>query len=264
VSGRYVSRSAKGFSLIEMLVALTVFLVICGVAFELLTMAMKRFQSESQALGTFQEARFGLDQMVRDINDAGYPPLNQYSSTPPDPTIYAISPIAWSPNYPATTCSIDITCITPGDFDIILETKVTPQDPTAKVKWVRYQLQGTTLYRAIVDKVSGGDPDSATSSELVPYVQNVMNNASAAQIAQFRAVYPLMFPGGAPVPIFSYTCDTSGGPESCPAAGGDNSPDNVRSVAITLIVMAPFPDAQTGQPKLVELRGRGRIINPNY
>jgi type II secretory pathway pseudopilin PulG len=245
-----------------MLVAVTVFLVICAVAFGLLTMAMKRFQSESQLLGTFQEARFGLDQMVRDINDAGFPPLNQYSSTPSDPTIYALSPLAWSPNYPTTTCSIDVTCITPGDFDIILETKISPQDPTAKVNWIRYQLQGATLYRAIVDKVSGADPDSQTVGQLVPYVQNVVNNASAAQIAQFQADYPGMFLGGTPVPIFSYTCDTSAGPAPCSAAGADNSPQYVGSVGVTLIVMAPYPDAQTGKPRLVELRGRGRVINP--
>jgi type II secretory pathway pseudopilin PulG len=246
-----------------MLVAVAVFLVVCAVAFGLLTMAMKRFQSESQLLSTFQEARFGLDQVVRDINDAGFPPLNQYSSTPADPTIYAISPLAWSPNYPATTCSIDVTCITPGDFDIILETKISPQDPAAKVNWIRYQLQGTTLYRAIVDKVNGGDPDSSTSGQLVPYVQNVMNNASAAQITQFQADYPGMFPGGTPVPIFSYTCDTSSGPEPCSSARSDNSPQYVGSVSVTLIVMAPYPDAQTGRPRLVELRGRGRVINPS-
>jgi hypothetical protein len=31
-----------------------------------------------------------------------------------------------------------------------------------------------------------------------------MNNASPTQIAQFKAVYPQMFPGGNPVPIFTY------------------------------------------------------------
>jgi hypothetical protein len=33
-------------------------------------------------------------------------------------------------------------------------------------------------------------------------------------------------------------------------------------VEITLIVMAPTQDAQTGQPRLIELHGRGHSLNP--
>jgi hypothetical protein len=32
---------------------------------------------------------------------------------------------------------------------------------------------------------------------------------------------------------------------------------------INLIVATPQPDATTGQPRIVELRGRGRRVNPN-
>lgn len=257
---------SAGFSLIELLTAMAIFLVICGTAFGLLTMAMRRYQSESQMLGTFQEARFGLDQIVRDINDAGYPPQNQFQILPADPDEYATSPVAWdkSQGYPTSSCAVGNTCTTPGDFDLILETKVDPFDSTAKVKWIRYQLQGTTLYRAIVDKDSSNDPVGQTSTQLVPYVQNVMNNASSTQIAEFQTLYPGMFPVG-PVAIFRYTCDTPTKPMDCadPGASGSNSPENVRSVSITLIVQAPFPDSQTGRLRLVELKGRGRRINPN-
>lgn len=259
--------TSSGFSLVELLTALAIFLIICAVAFTLLTSAMKRYQSESQNLNTFQEARFGLDQMVRDINDSGYPPENQFEVLPSDPDEYASTPVAWSPGYSTSApCQIGVTCITPGDFDVILETKVDPLNASATVQWIRYQLQGNTLYRAVVNKDSSGDPDGTTSAQLVPYVQNVVNN-DTSQIAQFQALYPSMFPGGNPVPIFTYFCDVSGGsgsaPVTCSAAGGDNSPENVRSVSITLIVMTPFADAQTGQPRLMELRAQGRRINPN-
>jgi hypothetical protein len=68
------------------------------------------------------------------------------------------------------------------------------------------------------------------------------------------------------VPIFSYTCDNSSPPPPtvpCPFAGADNAPANIRDVAITLIVAAPLPDAKTGLPRLVQLSGRGRRVNPN-
>jgi hypothetical protein len=104
----------------------------------------------------------------------------------------------------------------------------------------------------------------------VAFVQNVVNNSPTLQIGQFQleAAYPAVFPGGAPVPIFQYTCDTPSTPlnpaQPCPPLGApDNSPANIRDVSITLIVAAPLPDATTGQPRLVQLEGRGRRINPN-
>lgn len=251
----------RGFSLIELMTALAVFLVICGVAFELLTMAMKRYQSESQVLNTFQEARLGLDQMVRDISDAGYPPVNEFTSPPSDSSKYALAPIAWNPGYPNSSCAIGA-CTTPSGFDIILETKVNSTSGSPTVQWIRYQLQGAVLSRASVDKVDGGDPDGTTSAQLIPYVQNVANNADVAQIATFQIDYPAMFPTG-PVPIFKYLCDSPIGPQDCTSPGVENTPKNVRSVAITLIVQSPFPDPQTGRPKLVELKGLARRINSN-
>jgi hypothetical protein len=73
-----------------------------------------------------------------------------------------------------------------------------------------------------------------------------------------------MFPGGNPVPVFAYTCETGGGtPTACPLAGGFNTPANILDVEVTLIVQATTIDPQTGRPRLVELHGRGRRVNPN-
>jgi hypothetical protein len=115
----------------------------------------------------------------------------------------------------------------------------------------------------VTAKVAGADPGTATAAVMVPYVTNVMNNASNATIANIRTYYPSMFPGGVAQPIFQYTCDTPAGPQPCPAAGASNSPVNVRDVQITLILQTPQNDLQTGAPQFVELSGRGRRINPN-
>jgi prepilin-type N-terminal cleavage/methylation domain-containing protein len=252
----------SGFTLIELMVSVAIFLLICGAIFELMGTTQNRFKTESQVLNAFEEARLGLDQIVRDVNDAGYPPQNHFSGTPPV-TAFAASPIAWSPNYaPATPCLIGTagggTCTTPGDFDLITEGDV---DGTGVV-WIRYQLQGTTLLRGVAPK-AGTDPVAATAGAMLPYVLNVMNNAPPAQIAQFRAAFPAMFPGGNPQPLFQFTCDTPNGPVLCQNAAGNNSPANVRDVDITLIVMTPNTDTQTNQVHLVELNGRGHRVNPN-
>ncbi len=264
-------RQQAGFTLIELLTALGIFLIVCGAAFSLLGSSQQRARTETDVLTSFQEARLALDQIVRDVNDAGYPPP---SFSDGSVAHFASTPFAWSPNYTIpSTCAIGVTCITPADFDIIIETNPNPQDSPTQVQWIRYQLQVPplvavpTLMRGMAPRLPGHDPAADTALNLAPLVQNVVNNSSSAQIAQYQAIYPNMFPGGIPVPVFSYTCDTPTAPQaqppSCPAAGPDNIPANIRDVTVTLIVSAPLPDATTGQPRLVQLVGRGRRINPN-
>jgi prepilin-type N-terminal cleavage/methylation domain-containing protein len=97
-------RRSRGFTLLEMMVSMGIFLLICASAFTLLGVSQQRYQSESQVLNSFEEARLGLDQIVRDLNDAGYPPLNQFELPPSNPTLYADTPVAWSPGYPNSPC----------------------------------------------------------------------------------------------------------------------------------------------------------------
>jgi prepilin-type N-terminal cleavage/methylation domain-containing protein len=264
---RHPSTRERGFTLIELLVALGIFLVITGAAFTLLSSSQQRFQTDTQVLTSFQEARLGLDQIVRDINDSGYPPPTFNSGSA---KYYANSPFAWHPNYPTTTCTVGAGCTTPSQWDLIIETNPNPQDPscapTCTVQWIRYQLQGTTLMRAVAPKIVGDDPDSDTSGAFVPFVLNVVNNVCPTQLPTCQLAYPNLFPSGA-VPIFTYFCDTPTVPQTpaplCSGAGADDSPANIRDVTVTLIVAAPLPDAASGQPRLVMLNGRGRRINPN-
>jgi len=260
-------RQQAGFTLIELLTALGIFLIVCGAAFTLLASSQQRARTESQLLTSFQEARLALDQIVRDVNDSGYPPPSYSDGVPSN---FASTPFAWYPNYTIPTpCAIGVTCDPPSDFDIIIETNPNRQDPSSKVQWIRYKLDPTTstLMRGAADKTSGREPTVETAAKLAPLVQNVVNNSSPAQIAQYQALYPGMFPGGNPVPIFSYTCDTPSAPQPqpppCFMAVADNMPANIRDVTVTLIVASPLPDATTGQPRLVQLVGRGRRINPN-
>jgi type II secretory pathway pseudopilin PulG len=251
-------KQQAGFTIIELLVSVGIFILISGAMFQLLNVTQKRSQTESRVRDTFEEARLGLDQIVRDVSDAGYPPANHFSILPAV-SGYTQSPVAWSPNYPGTACQVGSTCTTPGSYDIILEEDY---DGTGVVRWVRYQLQGTTLWRGVANKVAATDPATATSAAgvMVPYVQNVMNNASAAQITQIKATYPNMFPGSNPVPIFTYTFDNTVGASGCIAAA--NSPCNIRDVQVTLIVQAPQRDDTNRVLHLVELNGRGHRLNP--
>ena len=263
------SRRQLGFSLLEMMVGAAIFLVISGAVMSLLGVSQKRYKTDTQVLSAFQEARLALDQMSRDIGDAGYPPQNQFTNASLNPTGYAQSPFAWLGTvYPTTPCTLGGTCTAPGDFDIIVETDI---DNNGTVDWVRYQLVGTTLYRGVVPKtVAGPTAAFATPGVMPPYVTNVVNNAPAATIASLNTDYPGLFPGGNPVPVFTYNCDLpsppnpAGSTATCSAAAGtSNSPTNIREVGITLIVRTQGTDEQSGEIRAVSLKGMARRINPN-
>jgi len=258
---RLSSRSRQaGFSLIELMLSLSLFIVISGAALSLLSMTQKRFQSEGQVLSSFQEGRLALDMMVRDVNDSGYPAANQFSAVAPLVTNYAVTPVAWSP-VSVNPCGVGA-CTSPGNFDLILEEA---NNGTNIVQWIHYQLVGTTLWRGTVNKGVGTDPLAATTAAgvMFPYATNVMNNTSAAQITAINAAYPGTFPGGAPVPVFTYYCDIPNGtPALCTGAGANNLATNIREVEVTLIVLTQQPDMQTRQLRLVTLNGRGHRVNP--
>ena len=251
-------RKQRGTSAVEMMVVVLVFTLLAGAAFRLLNVSQQRYRMESDVLDSFQAAQVALDQMARDIHTSGYPPVNSYTpaAAVTQFTKVACAPFAWSPGYPAADCTtkapctVGAGCTTPNGFDLIVETDFGNGNG---VQWIRYQLNGTTLFRGVAAKQAGADPAVVTQPTLVPYVDNVMNNASAAQIAQIQKSYPGMFPGGAPVPVFTYKYDS----------GQPNTPPNIREVNLTLIVQAQTLDPLTQQPRVVTLTARARRINPN-
>lgn len=250
-----ITTTMRGFSLIEMLVSVAVFTVVMAAVFGLLISSQQRYQADSELLDTFQNARQAMDLMVRDIHSAGYPPPNSVG-----PVVLAANPervafpFAWDPGYPAAPCAVGATCSAvggPSAFDLIVETDVDPLAANG-VEWIRYRLNGTTLERGQATKTAGGNPVNATQATMVAYVENVMNNTTAAQMTNLQTFYPGIFPGNTPVPVFTYQLD----------AGVANTAQAIRTVNITLIVLSPNPDPKTRQPRLVTLTGFARRVNP--
>lgn len=224
---------ANGFSMIEMLVTVFIFTVIAGTVFSLLLSSQMRYSSESSLTSAFQQANVALDQITRDVHSAGYPPASSFTG---DQAFYhpenVAIPLAWSPTYPSSPCTVGATCLVPGDYDLILEA-----DLGGGVQWIRYSLQGTTLMRGMTGKQANVDPASATDPStgvLTPYLDNVINGSKS-------------------VPIFSYHYDNGTPPE----------PSNIREVNISLIVQSAKPDPQTGQLRTITLTGQAARFNPD-
>ena len=264
----------KGFSLIEMMAVVAFFTIITGSVFLLLNASQQRYKMEAQMLDAFQTARLAIDQMDRDVHGAGFPPTNSFWSgvAQANPQNIAV-PFAWAPNYlaypGAPACTVGAACGPPGPFDLIVEGALSPSAGGA-VQWIRYTLQGTTLMRGVVAKTAGTDPVVATSAAgvMLPYVDNVMNNGTPAQMAAIRASYPTMFPANTPVPIFTYECDDSNTPpipRVCTnglVVAPNNTAPYIRQVGITLIVQAAQPDPKTKQPRIASLHSEAFVLNP--
>jgi prepilin-type N-terminal cleavage/methylation domain-containing protein len=261
-------QNSRGLTLLELMVAMAIFGVICAAMFALLQLSQQRYSSESQLSGSFQEARLGVDQIVRDINVAGYPSLGMFSN-PASINSYSVAPFAWEPGYPANSnCQVDITCVLtvnsggPSDFELVVETDLGNGNG---VSWIRYLLNGTTLLRGVAPKTAGSSPLAAVpQASMTPFVENVMNNAPEPLLTQIKAQYPAMYPLGA-VPIFQYTCNTPVGPQRCSISPANyNTPKNISDVDVTLIVKTRFADAQNQSLQVMELTGRGHVSNPSY
>jgi Tfp pilus assembly protein PilW len=243
------TRSEGGFSLIELMIATLLFTTIAGITFALLGVSLQRYKGEKDYLNSFQQANVAMDEIARDVHTAGYPPANSFMSVTAtgNPTKVA-TPFAWMPGYPAAACTVGA-CTSPTGFDLITEADLGTGNG---VQWVRYSLQGTTLMRGVANKV-GVDPVGATAGALIPYLENVMNNATAAQMATLKASNPQLFPGNVAVPIFTYTYDV----------GTAIQPPNIREVNVTLIVQSQRPDPNTNRYRVVVLTGQAIRINPN-
>jgi Tfp pilus assembly protein PilW len=218
--------SASGFSLVELLVGTVLFTIITGAVFSLLMSAQLRYSGESNVTDAFQQANVAIDQIVRDVHSAGYPPKTSLPlNTSSD--FYAL-PFAWSPTYPGTPCTVGSggSCTIPGDFDLILEADTGTGNG---VQWIRYSLQNGTLMRGAGPK-KGTDPVGTTNGYLAPYLDNVINTTS--------------------VPVFSYP------PSPQPVS-------SIREVNITLMVRSALPDPQTQQFRTITLTGQATRFNPN-
>jgi len=243
-------RRQAGFTLLELMVATTLFVIITGAVFAVVIATQVRYKAEKEYMGTFQQANVAIDQIARDIHGAGFPAKIVYSASVQSTSAASVNwalPVAFYPNYPNSTCVIGTTCTTPSSWDLILE-----EDQGSGVMWVRYKLSGTTLSRAVLRKTTANNPITATESALVPYLENVMNNATSSQIATITASYPGTFPGGAAVPVFSF-----------PLYGGAaQAPPNIHNINIALIVQAPNKDLQTQGVRIATFTAQASTVNP--
>jgi len=159
-------RRQSGFSLIETMIVLIIVMVVSGAIFQVINLATQRSSSEQNRIDLFQEAREFMDQMSRDLRQAGYPsPRNM------DPSVFSQDPIINDLHAAAGLVKI-------SDTDLWFEGDV-EGDGTVYV--IRYHLDTSTtnncpcLKRSQLAKIDG-DPVSGQTAEVYQVeVQGVQN-----------------------------------------------------------------------------------------
>src|SRR5205809_4267814 len=119
----------SGFSLMELMIVLIILLSISAAIFQTINVTTQRSSAEQTKLDMFQEAREFMDQMSRDMRQAGYPsPRNV------DPSLLTQNPIRKDKDAAAGLVKVDT-------GDLWFEGDV---DGTGIVSVVKYHLDTTT------------------------------------------------------------------------------------------------------------------------
>ncbi len=169
----------KGFSLIEMMVAIAVLTIIMGAVFGSINRAQQTSASEQAKLDLTQQAREFMDQLTRDMRNTGYP---NFRNT--DPTS-ASAQITSANNAPGIIYVDYKSLWFAGDVD----GTVSPAG-TAVVKIVRYDLDNNgpncPCLRRTEYLRTGGDPyaDASNPGTAVAQmeIQGVQNGTTADPI----------------------------------------------------------------------------------
>lgn len=162
-------KTKAGFSLVEALIAVLILSAVMGVVARNMVQVQQRAYTEQVKLDQLQEGRDFVDQLVRDIQNCGYPNLRMV-----DQASVLFSPALQNPVINDARLAVGIVKI--GKTEIWLEGDVVGD---GRVYSVAYKLNGTgtcgaCLQRSQVQKVSGS-PVTAQSQTWATEMNGVQN-----------------------------------------------------------------------------------------
>jgi prepilin-type N-terminal cleavage/methylation domain-containing protein len=252
----------RGFSLIELLVAMGILTIVLAVVFNEIDKVQKRYRTEETKLDIFQEARNFMDRFVRDLHSAGYPGSRMYQLG-----VIPVSP-------PENDSRVAAGLVSVSQTDLRFEADV---DGDGQVDSIRYTLQpigGTCpcrLRRSQVTKLNGITPLNQPTNYF-SIVDEVVNSAGSGGPGPNGALTiagntgptsnNTLYLEYAGSPIFQ-AFDRNGNPVTLPVniAGNPQAVRSIRTIRVTLNVLATAPDPQTLQRPAVSLTASARLQN---
>jgi prepilin-type N-terminal cleavage/methylation domain-containing protein len=175
----------EGFSLIEMMIVLAIITIIMGSVFKSIDLTQRTSRSQQVKLDLTQQAREFVDQLTRDLRNAGYPYQRNMANGVADPNNAAYNLVSpTDPNNAPGLIFVDNSSLWfAGNVD-----GQAGLNGTAKVSIVRYDYvaagTGCPCLRRTEFQRNGGDPltDASTPGGTVSQleIQGVQNGTGAA------------------------------------------------------------------------------------
>ena len=248
--------------MVEIIVVIFVVMAVMAVVFSAIASVQKRYRTEEERVDTMQNAREFVDQIERDLHNAGYPTASMYTSTSPN---YNSVTLAW----PGLVAASKTEILFEGDLD-----------NSGTVSSIRYQLQADssgkcpcTLRRSANYKSSSGGPTGQTAAYSAE-VENVVNSiggtspwqitgnapngtANNTLYAQYKndVLFEFLDSTGASVTVPD-DLSTSGNLSS-----GQTAATSIRTVVVTLNVLGPNTDIDTGRRPIAAMRATVKLPN---
>lgn len=235
----------RGFSMIELLIVLLILSVITAAIFKQIDQVQQRSATEQSKLDMFQESREFMDQISRDLRQAGYPNVRNFDANVSG-VLFADPSRPTSPYYQAANAAVGLVKVDSGD--LWFEGDV---DGTGQVSEVVYHLDTSTtnncpcLRRSKVTKIQADPVTGQTTPVYQVEVQNVQNGSSTS-------------------PIFYAYPHASGGVAATLPIDFDSNASTIASidtVKIVLTVQAKNPDPKTGKYPVTTLVSTVRLNN---
>ena len=244
-----MSSKEKGFSLMEVMVAMAVMVIITASVFQLLSQTQARSVATATIEETTSMARESVNQMVQELRLAGYPAPNSY------PSGLGLTDLNSQFVEGGITATTPYAVMFEGDID----NDGVPQVFNYQIQVpnggavggcgglpVNANLTAPALMRSELPKPAGG---GAAAPVFELYLGNVMNCTLAVPIFTFCPAPPAVAPAG---------CPTMPQVNSTLAA-----PRNTRVVMINLQAQTAVRDPATGIFQNVEMFGLAHRVNPD-
>jgi prepilin-type N-terminal cleavage/methylation domain-containing protein len=261
---------ARGFSLIELLVATVILLTVVAVVMGYISGAQRRFDSEQTKIDMVQQSREFMDQMARDLHMVGYPNSRMYRpGFLPAPNWYDSRFVAAGiASLSATQLLMEGDVDSDGTVDAIVYQLVRDFPAGAPVPAscpCRMQRGRSPKIDGVATPVPMNQPLPAFYVE----AQGVINSANTIPLG---AVGPGGFAGYTAQPIFQ-AYDVNGVPIALPIDMDTANPANIdpatgkpwvteiRTIRVTLNVLGVLPDNQTGVRPVTTMSTTARINN---
>lgn len=227
-------RSIRGFSLIEMMMAILILSIISGAVLSQISNIQVRYKTEENRVATVEESREFVDQMVRDLHQMAFPhkrlfalPANQSGNNAYSLKIVAAGLVSVSPTRIQFEADLDGS----GTVQEVIYQLV---DPTTKNVVSDTSTCPCTLQRGQTVKLDGiAPPQSVQPSIFSTEVDNVINPSGEPVFRFFQEDGTEITTG------FPITFDVT----SSNMAGGIMF--DVFTVKISVTVASPFKDVQT-------------------